>query len=571
MSHTSKSSGAKLIAGILQQSGVRRAYGVPGQRILPLFHELQNNYGIKINLARHEQGAAFMADLDARISGFAVVLTTSGPGAINALTGAASAYTDSVPILIVSAQAARDEFGKQAIQEGTGIGRNPDIQTMYEATVKASMRPASIDQIVPAVLELLEVAKAGRPGPVHLDLPSDLLTEESVVNVKMDDLSVPGQDSKSGMRDSTPIDSLSHQISDVYVALKNAKRPLLAIGNGVRDDITLTRVYQCSELLNVPIVNSFISKRVVDQLHGSVIGTIGSFGMISANRAFFEKADLILCLGMSFNELTTAGWTEPCADRIIRVDIDERAHEYAADRTTTIINDVNSFLESLSRFAEEHPPRTFNGWDSDDLSFNDNEIRPSLENTFHPVEVFNVLSEFASRSVTFISDIGQNAYWSERYLRTRGDNRFHINGALGTMGHAVAGAFGAAEALRTISGDERVICICGDGGFMMGALEISTAVQNMSPVLWVVLNNGTLGTQQEWFERNSLPSVASQMPSLDFVKLAQAMGAEASTVSSRDCLREEIQAFVQTGIPTVLEARIDGSFAPLAYPEDYLC
>ncbi|WP_226360139.1 thiamine pyrophosphate-binding protein [Pseudonocardia sp. ICBG1142] len=166
---------ARAIAQIIAETGVGTVFGVPGQRVLPLFHELVNGLGVTLIVTRHEQGAAFMADLNARVSGFGCCVATSGPGATNLLTGIASAWMDSVPMVAITAQAATDEFGHYGIQEGTGVGRTPDVLAMFAATTKAALRPMTPEEVLPATREAVRLARSGRPGPTHLDIPSDML------------------------------------------------------------------------------------------------------------------------------------------------------------------------------------------------------------------------------------------------------------------------------------------------------------------------------------------------------------------------------------------------------------
>lgn len=553
---TSKMTGANYLARAIADLGVTRVYAVPGQRVLPLLHHLQNTEGVAVHLARHEQGAAFMADMDSRNGGLGVVVTTSGPGATNALTGVAASFTDSVPLLVITAQAATYEFGQQGIQEGTGLGRNPDVQAMFKATVKRSIRPMCLDELPGAFAELMAAATQGRPGPVHLDIPSDLLlgVMEECPTVPVptpSDCDVPAGPNRA-------------DIASLLAAMRAASRPVVAVGNGLGGRPELQTLLDLCAAEQIPVVNSFIAKRDVDQRHPWVAGTIGIFGMLRANRLFFEEADLIVALGMSFNALTTADWTPVAARSIVRVDLDTRPVEYARALTHTVRADVGEVVQALdeARRSDPAPPKSSRPPVGPPL---DDERTRSRSSLLHPIDVMTVLNSFVDRPVTFVNDIGQNAYWAERYLYTRGDRRFHINGALGSMGHAVAGALGTFLAGVENGANESVICVCGDGGFLMGALEVSTAVAAGASIVWVVLDNQALGTQLAWFKRGDLPPVASELPPVDYVALARALGAESRTVRTSDDVSQAIDEALTSRRPTVLHVPIDPEPAPLPY------
>ncbi|WP_432187894.1 thiamine pyrophosphate-binding protein [Streptomyces sp. Tue6028] len=552
-----KQTGAAAVASVLAQAGIRRAFGIPGQRILPLFHELANEHGIPVVLTRHEQGAAFMADMHARLGGIGCCLATSGPGAINLLTGLAASYMDSVPVIALTAQAATHEFGRYGIQEGTGIGRTPDIRAMFASTTKGSFQPTSVEQLIPDLTAALHLATEGRPGPVHVDIPSDLLLD------LVPEQSVPAPAETSAAP--ACVRATDDDLRALDAAVRRAERPLLLIGNGVARSGALDDALALARSRDMAVAGTFLAKSVLDETDPRILGPVGVFGTRAANEAFHHEADLVVALGVAFTYLTTAGWPDTLrGDRVVRINNDRRELDANADFGRGILGDAADVVRRLAALPADAAAGGL-AWAADLRERFPDEVEASPDGALHPVTVCATLNRHLDQRTTVVADIGQNAYWVERHLRTRGDNRFIINGGLGTMGHAVAGAAGAWLARADAQPGERVICVCGDGGFMMGALEISTAVAEQAAITWVIFNNGTLGTQRAWFEREGHPVVAADLPPTDHVLLARSLGAHAETVRSADELDAALRVARATGGPSVLDVLIDPRPAPEAY------
>ncbi|MGW0576378.1 thiamine pyrophosphate-binding protein [Streptomyces sp. NPDC002920] len=559
---TTTGTGADVLARALADAGIGCAYGIPGQRILPFFHAL-DQAGVPIVLTRHEQGAAFMADAHARIAGLGVCMSTSGPGAINMLGGLAAAYMDSVPLLAITAQAATGEFGHYGIQEGTGLGRTPDIPAMCRSTVKESWQATRADELGPLLAEALTVARSGRPGPVHLDIPSDLFTAPA--------LDADGASPPTGAVNGA--DAVDAALVEVAAdALRGAKRPLVLAGGGLAAPATARLLLDVAEAADLPVATSFAAKRYLDEHHPLALGPVGTYGRAAANHALHHEADLVLALGVAFSYLTTAGWTARLpADRLIRVDIDPRELANTYQGGIAVKATTRAFLTALHPHAERiagHGARR-----ADVLRRRHPDPSAPLDaadGRLHPVTVCEAVNRHLDDRTTVLADVGQNAYWVERYLRTRGDNRFLINAGLGSMGHAVAGAVGAWQARTAMGGPgERVLVTTGDGGFLMGALEISTAVAEQAAITWVVFNNGTLGTQQAWFDREGHRPVACQLPDTDLVALAKSLGANGRRVHTPQQLEDGLDWALKRAAPTVLDVVIDPTPAPAPYtPEE---
>lgn len=551
--------GADVIAAQLSGAGVSQTYGISGQRILPLWHAL-DMVGIGITLARHEQGAAYMADTHARMTGgIGVAMSTSGPGAINLLGGAAAALMDSVPLLLITAQAATSEFGKYGIQEGTGRGRTPDIQAMFRATTKGSWRPKQPDEIGPMLNKALRIAVTGRPGPVHLDIPSDLFTA-----------AVPTQPTTAGPARATrgPVPERD-DIKEVVQALNDAERPLILGGGGLGSPETARLLLEIATEMDIPVAGTFAAKRYLDENNPLVLGPVGIFGRAAANHALHREADLVVAIGVTFSWLSTSGWVASLPpSRLIRVDIDRKELHRNYRAGIELHAESGTFLRALAdeasgiagagaaraeRLRSEYPDDELSGWTSPD-------------GLLHPVQLCGAVNPYLDEQTTVIADVGQNAYWAERYLHTRGDNRFAINAGLGAMGHAVAGAVGAWMARTDMHGKgERVLVTTGDGGFLMSGLEVSTAVDEGAAITWVIFNNGTLGTQRTWFEREGHVPVAVDLPPTSFVELARSLGADGRRVTSPTELEQALAWAIGRRAPSVIDASIDPVPAPAPF------
>lgn len=554
-------SGARACAETLRDAGIRTIFGIPGQRILPLVDELENGCGVNVVLTRHEQGAAFMADAYARVAGLGCCFATSGPGATNLLTGAAAAYMDSVPVLAITAQAETTEFGRYGIQEGTGLGRTPDISAMFAATCKESLRPMHVDELAPSLRQALEIAAAGRPGPVHVDIPSDLLLHEETRADEVPDVA------SNGKPPIAPALS-SEAIERVEAAIAGASRPLLLAGNGVIHSKSGEELMRFAEGADIPVAGTFLAKSVLDERHPLVLGPVGIYGRPEANLALHHEADLVVALGVSFNYMTTTGWTSRLdGERLVRVDIDTRELDNNYEAGLTVHADVGELIRALAgrarvnggkgqaRAAELREAAVAAAVDEPDPA------APAI----HPVTLCRAIGAKLDDTMVVIADVGQNAYWVERHLTTRGHGRFLINGGLGSMGHGVAGAVGVAIARRDEGQPGRVLAVCGDGGFMMGGLELSVAAQRGADISWVIFNNQTLGTQRAWFRREDHLPAAVDLPPVDYVELARSLGVRGHRVESSADLDGALDEAFSAAGPSVVEVMIDPEPTPSPY------
>ncbi|WP_176220884.1 thiamine pyrophosphate-binding protein [Cohnella massiliensis] len=558
-----RTTNSDIMAKTLEELGIGTIFGVSGGRILPLFQAINRRNGLRLIAARNEQGAAYMADGYARITrNCGCCISTSGPGASNLLTGIAGAYYDSIPLIVITGQAASDELGKGGIQEGSGVNRSPDIMGIYRNVCKTSYRLKKGDDAESAIREAYRIATGGRPGPVHLDVPTDyfLLECEDSGNagIKMDVLDEPISD--------VPV--AGDAIRRLIALLQEAKRPLLMAGQGVyaAGPTAIERLRQVQEACGIPVCTSLGGRGIVDETHPLSLGMIGCYGQDVANQYLLERSDLIVGLGISLQYLTTLGWNEEIAKKLIHVDIDRR--ELGRNLTPRLfihgsLTDVlQAMPEARSRFAFEDPTGFIREQKSLHGYYPTYRVLESRNdpNYLHPAKAYSLLTEYLDNDDAVILDSGENAYWGMLSLKIRHPNRLFLNYGWGAMGYSLGAAVGIASVLK---GSGKAYSVCGDGGFMMNLQEISCAVQYGLPCVWIVLNNKGYGTQMHW-QRDIFNEeyVGTDMPDIDFVQLTNAMKIPAAKAVSETEFVEALLRAKRTDGPYLVELLVDPQAKP---------
>lgn len=501
-----ETNGARRLLDILHGHGVRTVAGIPGGNILPLYDALHGSDIVHV-LARHEQGAAFIAQGFARATGrLGVCLATSGPGATNLVTGLADAWRDSIPLLAITGQVPREAIGTQAFQE-------IDIATMAASCTKAVWRIASaseLDDIVPLAIHR---ALSGRPGPVLLDIPKDVLLE-----------------SCGGSRpiSTIPVTAIRASGTDLRAAcrlLEAASRPLAYAGGGIRHAAAETALREFCEGRGIPVVNSLQGLGALPSGHSLALGMIGMHGIPSANHAL-QECDLLVVAGARLDDRATgrlAGFA-PLA-KILHLDMD--ASEFGRRRTAdaTLHGDAKDSLERLHRAAAH---RDFPEW-MDRIRT----LRREHPVPFQPTHdlLRGIAAEVPGRT-GFSTDVGQHQMWAAQALPVSNTRQFLTSGGLGTMGFGLPAAIGAA-----ISGAfERVVCLTGDGSILMNIQELATLAELDLPVKVCVFDNGGLGMvrQQQSLFFGDRRSACGFLGSPDLAAVAAGFGIASTTVHERD-------------------------------------
>ncbi len=557
-----RASGGFALLDSLQRHGVDFIFGYPGGAILPIYDDLYKvesaGSPIKHILVRHEQGAAHAADGYARATGkVGVCFGTSGPGATNLVTGIATAYMDSIPMVIVTGQVSRAVIGSDAFQE-------TDIYGITLPIVKHSYIIRDTADIARIVAEAFYIASTGRPGPVLIDVPKDVALEEfDYIPV------VPGSVKLPGYRPT--VKGNPRQINAAVQLISESRRPLLYVGGGAIASNAHAEIQQLAELFNIPVTTTLMGIGAFDEHHPLALGMLGMHGTAYANFAVTD-CDLLICVGARFDDRVT-GKLDEFASRakVIHIDIDPA--EVGKNRVpeVPIVGDVRRVLKDLLRRSEETGVKNNSNQTQEWLNLISRwkEEYP-LQVSHHadsisPQEAIVEVSRQAPNAF-YTTDVGQHQMWAAQFLKN-GPRRWISSAGLGTMGFGLPAAIGAKAAFP----DEDVICISGDASFQMCLQELGTISQYGLNVKTMILNNGWQGMVRQWQqafygERYSSSNMEVGMP--DIVLLCQAYGIKGMVVSKREELESAIAQMLAHDGPVVMDIRItkDENCYPMVAP-----
>ncbi len=534
---TERYTGAELVVKALSALNVKYLFGYPGGTVLDIYDALFKQQDVEHILVRHEQAATHMADGFARATGeVGVVLATSGPGATNCITGIATAYMDSIPMVVLSGQVPTGLIGDDAFQETDIVGCSRPI-------VKHSFNCRDITEIPNIIAKAFYIASTGRPGPVVIELPKDLL--------------MPGQSAafsmttEISMRSYNPTVKGHHrQIKKAVQAITQAKRLVIYSGGGIIIANAAELLQTLVEKLNAPITNTLMGLGGISGLHDNFIGMLGMHGSLEANKAM-AHADVILALGARFDDRVTNNVKKFCPNAtIVHVDIDPtsisktiNAHIPVVGLVDIVIKQLLSELEetdfSIDQQDNQNWWQQITQWREVKSISYENEIEGEK---IKPQRVIEAMYQATNGEAYVCSDVGQHQMFAAQYYPFAKPRQWINSGGLGTMGFGLPAAMGVKMAFP----DSHVICITGDGSIQMNIQELSTCLQYNLSVVIISLNNRSLGMVRQWQDmvyggRHS----SSYMESLpDFVKLAEAYGHVGIQINSLDELDEKLtQAF----------------------------
>ena len=531
----------------LKRHGVKHIFGYPGGAILPIYDELYRAEaagGIQHILVRHEQGAAHAADGYARATGqVGVCFATSGPGATNLVTGIATAHMDSIPIVVVTGQVPRAAIGTDGFQE-------TDIFGITLPIVKHSYVVRDPQDMARIVAEAFYIASTGRPGPVLIDIPKDVGTEEfDYVPVE------PGTVKLQGYRPT--VKGNPRQINAALQLIRESRRPLLYVGGGAIASSAHAEIQQLAELFNIPVTTTLMGIGAFDEHHPLALGMLGMHGTAYANFAVTD-CDLLICVGARFDDRVTGKLDEFAARaKVIHIDIDPA--EVGKNRVpeVPIVGDVRQVLIDMLRRCQDTsiaPNQTqewlklIGRWKEDYPL-----IVPHHADSISPQEAISEIGRLAPNAY-YTTDVGQHQMWSAQFLKN-GPRRWISSAGLGTMGYGLPAAMGAKVALP----NEEVICISGDASFQMNLQELGTLAQFGINVKTVIINNGWQGMVRQWqqafySERYSSSNMKPSMP--DFELLAQAYGIKGMVISDRAQLKDAIAEMLAHDGPVLVDLRV---------------
>ncbi|HOK58023.1 acetolactate synthase large subunit [Methanothrix sp.] len=524
--------GAEAIIECLRREGVEVIFGLPGGVLLPLYDALYSSE-LRHILVRHEQAAAHAADGYARATGrVGVCLATSGPGATNLVTGIATAYMDSVPIVAMTGQVNTGLIGKDAFQEADITGITMPI-TKHNYLIKSS-------RDIPRVFrEAFYIARTGRPGPVLIDLPRDITVDE--LEFDYPEINLPGYNP------STKVHQL--QIRRAAEVLMAAERPVIYAGGGVRYADAHEELFQLATRLNAPVTTTLMGMGCFPTDHPLSLGMLGMHGTKYANLAV-QEADVLLAVGARFDDRVTGKIASfaPKA-RIIHIDVDAAEIGKNVRVDIPIVGDAKIALTELLKHVQQRP---WTEWNEKILMWKkEYPLRYTRdENVIKPQFVIEKICELCPDAI-IVTEVGQNQMWAAQFFKHKHPRKFITSGGLGTMGYGFPAAIGA----KVGRPECEVIDIAGDGSFQMNIQELATAVVNDIPVKIAILNNGVLGMVRQWqtlfFGRRYSHTTLGDVP--DFVKVAEAYGALGLRATKPSEVEDVLKEGLASDRPTVMD------------------
>ena len=543
-----KLSGAEMVVQSLLDEGVEYVFGYPGGSVLDIYDAIHQS-SLNHVLVRHEQGAVHMADGYARSTGkVGCVLVTSGPGATNAITGILTAYTDSVPLVIITGQVPSSLIGSDAFQECDMIGISRPV-------VKHSFMIKDPQEIPETIKKAFYIASTGRPGPVVIDIPKDMVNPANKFAYEYP--------KEMALRSYNPtVQGHKGQIKRALKALMVAKKPVLYVGGGVISAECSNELVDLAKKLNLPVTSSLMGLGAYPSSDRQFLGMLGMHGTYEANNAMHES-DLILGIGVRFDDRTTANLTKYCPNaKVIHVDIDPASISKTVQAYIPIVGSAKNVLdEFLSLLEDENLVKNqadltawwkqIDEWKAKDcLKFEES------SEVIKPQQVIRLIHKLTNGDAYVASDVGQHQMFAALHYGFDKPRRWINSGGAGTMGFGLPAAIG----VKFAHPEATVVCVTGDGSIQMNIQELSTAKQYGTPVVIVSLNNRFLGMVKQWqdiiYQGRHSQVYMNSLP--DFAKLAEAYGHIGITIDHPSELEEKLtQAFAIKDKLVFVDVRVD--------------
>jgi acetolactate synthase-1/2/3 large subunit len=541
-----KLTGSELLVKLLEANDVKYIFGVPGGHLLKFYDSLRGSDRITPILTKHEAGASFMATGYAQVSGrLGACVGTVGPGATNLVTGVASAYMDSTPIFVLTAQVGTSAIGRGGLQEATGQGRTPSHVEIFDGITKYSALVDRAGWLHRAFRNAMVEALNGRPGPVHLDITADTFSAA----LELDEAQI-------GPTKRIPTAGNPEDIKRAVDLLLGSSNPAILVGAGALE--AADELLELVDSYQIPVATTLRGKGIVPESHPLSIGCLGLYGTNVANKFMRTGIDVLLAVGTSFSEFTTHAWDpnfQP-STALIQVDVDEWEVGKNYGVSVGLLGDSKTVLGQL--LAEMKARGTKRLGKPEELQREkqgrDYYSDPKMASDAVPLKPQRLMRDLRRAlpdDTIVFSDVGNNQVNKPR--------TYFICSSLASMGYGVAASVGG----QLAAPNRDVVCVCGDGGFQMQGMEVVTAVNYDLPVKWIIMNNGMLGmikdTQDVLFNGRRI-SVNFVNP--DFVRLAEAMGAVGLRISKPGEIEPVVKEALGNGRPTVVDVVIDPEEAP---------
>jgi acetolactate synthase-1/2/3 large subunit len=542
-----KMNGARIMLECLKKEGVDTVFGYPGGTVINLYNELFDFKEIHHILPRHEQAGTHAADGFARATGkVGVAIATSGPGATNTVTGIATAYMDSIPMVIITGQVPTALIGNDAFQE-------VDIIGITRPCTKHSFLIRSVDEIAVTMKKAFYLARSGRPGPVLVDFPKDIQIAQGEFNYP-DSVEIRGYKPN--------LTGHPKQIEKAVAMILESRRPVMYVGGGAVLGDAAEPLTALARKLSVPVTTTLMGLGAFPENDINSLGMLGMHGAYCANMAM-THSDLIIAVGARFDDRVTGKLSTfaPHA-KIIHIDVDPTSIKKNVPVDLPIVGDVKDVLSKMSKHADKHKDQldsfteALSPWHADIAGWKDKHpISYKQSSTIiKPQFVIQKLRELSDDDAIISTDVGQHQMWTAQFFQFNKPRTLLTSGGLGTMGYGLPAAMGAQAAFP----NRQVITVCGDGGVQMNIQEMATLVQNRLPVKIVILNNNFLGMVRQWqelFFDKRYSSTCMELP-IDYVKLADAFGAKGFVTAKPGEVESVIkQGFAEQG-PVIMEFKI---------------
>lgn len=537
--------GARMLLECLYRVGVTDMFGYPGGAVIPIYDEMYSFDKIKYYFARHEQGAAHEADGYARTSGkVGVCLATSGPGATNLVTGIMTAHMDSIPLLAITGQIRSNILGKDGFQETDIVGITLPI-------TKMNYLVQSIKELPRIIKEAYFIASTGRPGPVLVDIPTDIQLEE--ISYEEFDKLFSEEIKLEGY--SPTYEGHLGQIKKALKLIKDAKKPLIVAGAGILKSGASIELLEFAEKMDSPVATTLLGMGSISEEHRLALGMLGMHGTVAANYAT-EETDLLIAAGIRFDDRITGNPGKFCPNaKIIHIDIDPAEIDKNIKVEVPIVGDLKNVLSTLNKEIKEKKHKEWvnkvNTWKKDYPLTH----RKVSSSKLLPQEVLKELDEILKGEVIVVTDVGQHQMWAAQYMTYKYPNSIVTSGGAGTMGFGVPAAIGA----QVGAPNKKVVLIVGDGGFQMTFQELMLMKQYGLPVKVIIINNSYLGMVRQWQElfKNKRYSSVDLEINPDFIKIAEAYGLKNTKIKNKKDLKAKLKKYIESDEAVIIDCIVE--------------
>ncbi|WP_457749245.1 acetolactate synthase large subunit [Sulfurimonas sp.] len=535
-------SGAQMVIEALIAEGVETVFGYPGGAIMNVYDEIYKQNKFQHILTRHEQAAVHAAEGYSKASGkVGVSMITSGPGFTNAVTGLADAYMDSIPLVVISGQVPMSLIGTDAFQEIDAVG-------ISRSCTKHNYLVTDAKDLPRILKEAFYIARTGRPGPVHVDIPKDVTAQIAEFDY---DVALDLETYKPH------VNGNPRQIKKAMEAIANAKRPLFYLGGGIINSNAAYEVRDLVHTTGIPAVETFMARGTLSYDDSLLIGMLGMHGSYAANMAMSET-DLVIALGARFDDRVTGKLSEFAKNAaVIHVDIDPASISKLVNANYPIVGDVKNVVNEMLKLSSMVDSNNYEQWRETIENFA--ELHPL---TFHedsenikPQWVVKRVGELLGDDANISTDVGQHQMWAAQFYPFTRPRQFISSGGLGTMGFGFPAAMGVKAAVP----EKTSINFTGDGSILMNCQELMTAVEKKLPVINIILNNNFLGMVRQWqtlfYDKRHSETDLSVQP--DFVKLAEAFGGIGYRVSTKEEFDAALKEAVEKNIVAFIDVKVE--------------